>query len=268
MDRIADFNKVDPTSSSALTRYVQNLARRPMDSLDLGGVQDAVTNLLKLGDIEEAEAIYQAVANYSLASNSGRSKPEFQLSLLKQINLTKQMKPITDALRQVTLAGQKPEAIVKPEGFEQRRNLSTFSDLSEADATKFRLYLIKTHQEPTYLGFWFEFMHDLPHDEAGYNLKLNLLKAGLENASEDGSKAALVLLAGEFWMGDKPALCQKFNELTQSYRDPGKYPQTAESIRMFDALIALRTGKALNLETDLAGFNGSLQCQGGRSPEN
>lgn len=255
MDRIASFIKVDRTSSSSLTSYVQGLAHHPMDSLDLSIVQEAVTDLLESGDIGSAESIYQAAASYSLASNAGRTKPEFQLTLLKQINLAKQLKPVTDAFRQVILNTDKPETVSKPLSFDQRRNLTSFADLTEEDATNFRLYLIKAHQEPPLnFYFWFEFMRDLKHDPADYELKLRMLKAGLENAPDDELKSRLIMYGTGVLDIDIPSLCQNFLNLLQPYNDPIKFPQTTENIRMFNTMLALRTNKLLNLDTELTGF--------------
>ena len=196
-----------------------------------------------------------AVANYNLASDADRTKPEFQLELLKEINRHKQLGPLTDALRQTVLDIDKPDAIAKPATFDLRRNLTTFGDLNGDDANQFRLYLIKTHQEPSSsLGFWFDFMRDQKHDAAAYQLKLNLLKAGLENAPDDESKATLVRFGVGALDIDIPSLRQSFLDLIQPWRDPVKFPQTAESIRMYDDIVALRTGTALNLDTDLGGF--------------
>ena len=257
MDRIGVFNKVDRTSSAQLNAYVQKLAGHPMDSLDLGAIEDAVAGLLLMGDIDSAEAIYHAAADYSFAPNAGHTKPEFQLTLLKQISYAKKLQPLTDALRQATLAAKKPDAITKPAAFDQRRTFTSFADLSEDDATKMRLYLIKTHQEPANLGFWFEFMRDQHHDAAGYELNLSLIKAGLDAAKEDESKAALALFATGVIDVDQPALRQKLLDLVQPFRDPGKFPRTAEQVRMFEAMVALRTAAPFNLDTDLAGFNGA-----------
>jgi tetratricopeptide (TPR) repeat protein len=261
MEKIAAFNKVDRLSSTALTAYVQKLAGRPMDSLDLAVAQDAVIDLLQLGDIDSAQSIYQAAANYSLAPNAGRTKPEFQLTLLKEINQCKEMKPITDALRRATLAIDKPESIAKPATFDARRNFSGFGDLTEDDATSLRLCLIKTHQEPMSLGFWFGFMRDQKHDAAGYALNLSLLKAGLDGAAEDDFKATLVLYGTGVLDIDNPDVRQKYFDLLQPYRDPVKFPHTAENIRLYDALVGLRTGKAVNLETDLAGFTSAYNTE-------
>jgi TolA-binding protein len=258
MDRIASFIKVDRTSSSALTGYVQTLVRQPMDSLNLAIVQDAVANLLQMGDIESAQAIYQSAANFSFASNAGRSKPEFQLTLLKLINLARQLKPVVDALRAATLNTYKPAEIAKPGAFDQRRNLLNLTDLTEEEATKFRLYLIKIHQESLSLNFWFELMRDEKHDAANYAFKLDLLKAGFESAPDDATRATLVLFGSGVLDIDNPDLREKFLTLMQPYRDPVKYPQTLENIRLYDAEVALRTGKASDLETNLAGFTGSF----------
>ena len=57
MDRIAAYDKIDRDSSTAQLAYVQNLAQHPMDSLNLGIAQDAVSNLLQRGDLESAETL-------------------------------------------------------------------------------------------------------------------------------------------------------------------------------------------------------------------
>ena len=254
MDRIAAYNKIDRTSSAAQTAYVQGLAQHPMDSLDLAVAQDAVSNLLQMGDVDSAEAIYHAAANYTLSPDAGRTKPEFQLTLLKEINEVKQLAPLTDAMRQAVLAANPPAAINKPPAFDQRRNLTTFGDLTEDDANQYRLYLIKTHQEPINLNFWFDFMRDQKHTDAGYQLNLSLLKAGLDHATEDESRALLVLFGEGSLDIDIPALRKSFLDLLQPYRDPVKFPLTSENIRMYDDEIALRTGATLNLDSDLGGF--------------
>jgi hypothetical protein len=257
MNRLATFIKVDRYSTTALAGFVLDLAKHPMDSLDLAFAQDAVASLLQLGDIDSAEAIYHAAADYSLDPNAGRSKAEFQLTLLKEIDQARQLKPVTDAFRLATLAADKPETIEMPPTFDQRRNLATFGDLSEEDATRFRLYLIKLHREPFSVDFWFNFMLDQKHDAAGYDLKLSLLKAGLENSSDDDTRAALVLFGTGVLDIDNPSLRQKFLDLLQPYRDPVKFPETTENIRIFDTLVALRAGKPADFTGFTSVFNQS-----------
>jgi hypothetical protein len=101
-------------------------------------------------------------------------------------------------------------------------------------------------------------MADLPHDQAGADLQLALFKTGLEAASDDESRASLVRFTSGVLDLDNPDLLQRFNALIQPYRDPSKYPQTMENIRMLDVATLLRQGKSVNLETDLTGFNDSL----------
>ena len=139
-------------------------------------------------------------------------------------------------------------------GFDQRHNLLTFGDLTEENANQYRLYLIKTHPEHDSPGFWFEFMRDQKHDAASFQLNLVLLEAGLQSASEDEDRAAFVRFGEGVLDIDNPALRKSFLDLIQPYRDAVKYPQTSESIRMHDDIVALRTGSKLNLETDLDGF--------------
>ena len=258
LDRLGSFLAVDRTSSPAVLGFVRGLTRNPMDSLSLGMTEDAVDNLLQSGDIDSANAIYQAAADYPLASNAGRSKPEFRLSLLKKINLARELKPAIDALRQAVLDTEKPETIAKPASFDQRRDLSTFGDVTDAEATTYRLYLIKIHQEPLSLDFWFGLMFDQKHNPAGYALNLKLLKAGLSSEADDRIKAQLVQFGWESLDIDNPSLRQTLLTLVQPYRDPVKFPQTMENIRMLDAFVALRTGRTVNLNTDLAGFTSEL----------
>jgi hypothetical protein len=185
------------------------------------------------------------------------------LTLLKLINQAKQLKPVIDALNQATLNACKPESIVKPATFDQRRKFSSFADLSGEDATNFRLYLIKLHRENLSLPFWFEFMQDLKHDSSANELKLSLIKAGLENAPDDETRAIFVQVGWGVLDIDNVPLRQKFLDLVQPYRDSAKYPQTMENIRMFDTILAFRTGKTINLDSDLTGFgsdNATLAC--------
>jgi len=258
LDRIASFLMVDRNSSSALLNDVQERARHPMDSLDLGLAQDTVAILLQAGDIDSARKIYQAAAHYSFAPHAGTTKPEFQLKLLKQINPATQLKPTLDALRQTTLRMDEPETIDKPHAFEERRNLTSFGDLDEEDAAKFSLYLIKLHQEPLNLGFWFDFMKDREHTPDGYARNLSLLQAGMENSPDDETRATLVRFGSAVLDIDNPSLRQKFLDLVEPYRDPVKFPHTTEDIRMFHTVVALRTGQMNNPETELAGFTSEL----------
>jgi hypothetical protein len=254
MDRLGSFIKIDRTSP-ALTAFVRKLEEHPMDSLDLAFAQDAVVTLMQLGDVESAEVIYHEAARYSLASDANRSKAEFQLSLLKIINPGRQLKPVTDALRAATLALDKPETITKPDSFDQRRDFASLDDVSEEDATKYRLYLIQQHREPFSINFWYDFMRDQERDAAGYDLKLSLLKAGLDSSPDDETRAYLVLYGMDVIDIDNVPLRQKFLDLVQPYRDPVKFPQTMDNIRMFDTLLALRTGKPVELTGFTSTFN-------------
>jgi hypothetical protein len=129
---------------------------------------------------------------------------------------------------------------------------------SPEDATKIRLYLIKTHQTPVSLYFWYEFMADLHHDQTNADLDLSVIKAGLEAAPDDESRALLVRFSSGVLDSDDPVILERLESLIEPYRDPVKLPQTMESIRMFDVAMLLRQGKSVNLETDLTGFNESL----------
>jgi hypothetical protein len=257
LDRLGLFIEVDRTSP-AISGFVRGLAQHPMDSLSLGMTEDAVDNLLQMGDIDSANAIYKAAADYPLASNAGRSKSAFRLSLLKKINLARELEPAVDALRKAALTAEKPETITKPKSFEQRRDLITFGDLTEEEATQYRLYLIKIHQEPLSMDFWLELMLDQKQNPTGFGFNLSLLTAGLESAADDRIKAQLVQFGSEALDIDNPSMRQALLNLAKPYRDLVKFPQTMENIRMFEVYVALRTGRAVNLNTDLAGFTSEL----------
>jgi hypothetical protein len=107
---------------------------------------------------------------------------------------------------------------------------------------------------PVDLEFWISFMLDRRLESGAEDLTLRLLKAGFDNAPDEDFRSGLVDVG--FWLLDidNPSLRQKLLDLMKPYRDPVKYPQTMENIRMYDAVVALRTGKAINLDTDLGGF--------------
>jgi transglutaminase-like putative cysteine protease len=256
--RLGAFLRVDRASSPALLAYAQSLARRPMDETDFALTEDTAYQLLQNGDVASAEAIYHAMAGCNVAPNSGISKPEQQLRLLKEINFTKKLKPVLDAFRAVTLAAYPPASITQPPGFAQRRELELFDDLSEDDATRFRLYLLKLHQEPVDSGFWLYFMRDTGHAAAGPALVLRLLRAGLAATDDDSTKATLVQFGHWTVDIDNPDARRQFLSLLQPYRDSVKFPQTMENIRMYDLSLALRQGHAINPLSDFAGFTSPI----------
>ncbi len=255
IERLAPLVRIDHTSSADLVGFIQKLAQHPMDSLDLDLVQDALSYILQSLDLDAAQTVYQAAAGYTLAPDAGKTRPELQLILLKQINRAKPLKPIVEALRKECLSHYKPETIEKPATFDQRRDLANFGDLSDEEATRFRLYLIKTHQEPIDLEFWAEFMRELPHDATRYDLVLSLLKAGLASTTEDYLKSSLVFYGSDAIDLDEPALRQRLLDIVKPCRDPVAFPQTAEYIRLLDATLALRLGNPINLEADLSGYS-------------
>ena len=229
-----------------------------MEDVDLYIVEDTITYLLTIGDIPSAQAIYQASANYSFAPDVKTSHPEFQLTLLKQINTAKNLQPALEALRNIVLAAYPPDSITMPAGFDDRRNNADLEDLPYDQATQIRLYLIKTRQNTATLEFWYDFMGDVPHNTTGEDLSLNLIKAGIANAADDESLAFQVSYGSDEIDIDNPGVREKFLELIQPYRDPSKYPQAMENIRLFDTATSLRLGKPVNLDTDLAGFTASF----------
>ena len=110
------------------------------------------------------------------------------------------------------------------------------------------------HREPLELSFWSDLMQDLPRDEIGNNLKLRLVKAGLENSDDDEIKASLIGYGSETLDTDNPVLLQRLMDLSKPYRNSVKLPHTAETIRMLDAETELRQGSSLNVESSFAGF--------------
>jgi hypothetical protein len=260
-DRIGAFIKVDSTSSAALNANVQDMAKHPLDTLDIACIQDTVAYLMQLGDTDSIKALYQASANFTVAPTATTTKPELQLSLLKQLNYATAIKPTIDAFRQTILAAYKPESISAPAGFAQRRNLTTFNDLSPEDATNMRLYLIKMHREPFDLSFWYYLMRDLPHNAAGAEINLSLLKAAFDTSADDDQKASFVSFGTATLDLDNPSLRAKFMDLLKPYRDPVKFPHTTENIRMVDVSMALRDGTPVNLATELTGLTSSQNVQ-------
>jgi tetratricopeptide (TPR) repeat protein/transglutaminase-like putative cysteine protease len=257
IEKLALFLNVDRTSSSALTAALAPITKGPVSELDFGLVEDTVTYLLQLGDIPSAQAIYQASSSYTFATDVKTSRPEMQLTLLRPINAAKELQAALEALRKTVLAAHPPDSITKPVGFDDRRNYSDLEDLSYEQATAIRLYLIKIHQAPPSLSFWYEFMFDLPHDSTNADLCLALIKAGLDNTVDDETKAFQVSYGSGVLDIDNSAVRDKFTALIQPYRDPGKFPQTTECIRLFDASTNLRLGKPVNLDVDLGGFTAS-----------
>jgi len=257
IDKLATFLNVDRTSSSALTAALTPITKGPMSELDLGLVEDTVTYLLHLGDIPSAQAIYQASSNYPFGTDVKTSRPELQLTLLKQINAAKELQPALEAFRKTVLAAYPPDGIAKPTGFDDRRNYADLEDLTYDDATRYRLYLIKTHQASPALYFWYEFMGDLPHDATNGELCLSLIKTGLDNTADDDTKAYQVSYGSSVLDIDNPTVRDKFTALIQPYRDPNKFPLTMENIRLFDVSTGLRLGKPLSLDVDLGGFTAS-----------
>jgi hypothetical protein len=257
LEKLAPFLKVDRTSSAALNAAIVPITKGPMSEIDINLVEDTVTYLLQLGDIASAQAIYQASANYTFAPDVKTSRPEMQLTLLKQIDAARNLQPALENFRKIVLAAYPPESITKPAGFDDRCSYTDLEDLTYEEATAYRLYLIKTHQQPPELYFWYEFMGDLPHDDAHAALCLNLIKAGLDNTADDESKAYQVMYGSGDIDIDDSDVREKFIALLQPWRDPAKFPQTMENIRLFDAETALRLGKPVHLDIDLSGFTAS-----------
>ncbi|SDT97578.1 Transglutaminase-like superfamily protein [Verrucomicrobium sp. GAS474] len=252
IERIVAYMKTDKSSPAALRGYIQKQAEGPMDALSLDLVQNALFYILQSLDLDSAQAIYQAAASYTLTADAGQTKPEFQLKLLKQINLTKPYAPIITTLRKECLAWRAPSSISKPPTFDQRRDFGNFNDLSQEDAIAFRLYLIKSAQDPVDLEFWEDLFSDLSHSDAGGKAVLRLLQAGLQSTEDDDFTSYLVS-AGDYALDiDNTETRQKFLDIVKPYRNAAKFPQTVERLSLIDAQIALRSGNPINLEFALA----------------
>lgn len=252
--RTDEFIRVDRTSESALTSCVLKASQHPMDSLDLGLVEDSVSYLLVSGHIEAAESIYHASATYTLGDNAGMTRPEFQLRLLRMINSSKNYAPLFNAFHKTVLDLYKPDTIKKPAGYDQRLNFESFGDLSEEEAKQFRLYLIKNHQEPLSILFWQAFSEDYRNDAEGVALKLALLKVGFQNSTDDDVRAILVRW-GMYGMDiDDATQRESFLSLIKTNQDASKYPHMSEQIRVLNAQVALRDGKTDDIETNLSGM--------------
>ena len=257
LDEEAPFLAADHTSSAALNAAVQNLIKGPMDAIQLNLAADSVSDLLVLGDIPSAQALYQASANFTFSPDVKLSRPEVQLDFLKRINAARQLLPVTETFHNLVLAAYPPEKINKPEGYDDRRSYSKLDDLPDDRAVQIRLYLIKVHQAPPTLAFWYDFMAGLPPNSANANLNLSLIKAGLGAVTDDESRAALVRLGSGVLDTDNPDWREKLLAVFAPYRDPSKFPLTMENIRLFDTAISLRLGKPLNLDAELSGFTAS-----------
>ena len=237
--------EVDKSSNPALLAYALHLLQNPLDEQGRTWLYHTVYFLLRNGDTGSADQIAQTFSKLH-ATPATVGPLRSLLGLIQgEIAQARQIQLARDALRDAVLKAYPPDTLTKPESFDLQRDGINLDDLSEADATRYRLYLIKMKQDVPTPSFWSAFIQDLPLDAKGYDLKLALFKILLQSAASDASRGSLLMSASDtlsLFNVDQPAT-QKLMGLLQFYRDNAQFPETNKGIHALDAYLALNGGR-------------------------
>ena len=207
--------------------------------------QRMIQRLAFAGRLEDAQKLAQGFSSARYQDSIARDKSSYQLTALKVISYARTINPVHAAMRAAYLEKRNIPADTTSDDVPWRGALGL--DLTEAEATKVREGWLRDGVWPRDgLDFWFDLTGDLPHSPATEELRLSVLRAGLEKIADDQMRAQLITRCRSFVDIDDPSTRARLEELLKPLRSLVEAPLTRDALREHDLSVRLRIGEAVD----------------------
>lgn len=251
----------DPLKVESLEKNFYQLCASPVTNVAQAGMYQMYAGVLRLGDLDAAERMYNQLDQVSIAPGADGSIPALKLEYLKLLKNTRKWLPMANALREATLKCFSPELIRRPANYGDLREPGN-SDLSCVNnAREILLYRISNHLvDASDLEFWEDFSRRLDVEKYS-DLRRELAAIMIEKAPDDQGRAAAVMGALDVIdlddAGDRAAIMA----VGEKYQDASLHPLTARSLYLLGAKLAFRSGDAALYEQKVVKNGASKNLQ-------
>lgn len=258
---IADFRRealaVDRSSGKAINSFCINLLEGELTPLKHEELKRCFLRLLEMDQIDLADQVYKKLTEVSATMPNDSSLISLQMGCLKSLNHFKLWRPAVNAMRDIVLHHFPESQTAEPEFYGTLSDPLRLGFLSEAAATKARLYQIATRQvDLTNIEFWKEFIRDWDPTEARSRLTLDLASAALQRLPGDAEKAMIIMSFCFLMDLDDPKVNEAMVSLVKPFRDAEQFPASSQMIRMFEVQSKWRKGEMMELERSLSTLRG------------
>jgi tetratricopeptide (TPR) repeat protein len=230
----------------------ESLLRKPFTGASRDVFQHIVIRLSAHGEFEKAKRLIDALGAMAPAMDPENQKAVIQLAMLKVLSHDQKWRPANQAIRELVLSrfGQDSPGRVPAVPSSDYRMLAL--NLPAQEATRLRLRAIRigyfTGQSDY---FWVEFLRDLPRTAENLVLRSAALRAAIESAPDDETRAEAIRITTEVMDIDSPEERAIAAQLLAPQRKVNNLAKTADALRLFDFWVALRTGAPMDVRAAL-----------------
>lgn len=250
-DSLLVFAQADRFKVDEIQLALEKLAKEPLDQYSMDAFRQLFLELLRHGDLEAAETIYRNASALEIDPTAGSSAAALRLAMLKALKPVRAWTPLHQALRKCVQEDDFSIPSEQPEIIEQYRGLSDLHLLSQEQAWDVQLFQIGVGYFPREdFAFWTSVLESLT-DVGRQDLSLRLFETALKEAPGDEERAAILNGSVYTFDIDNPEIRATVADLVRPYRDRNQFPLTFSAIRAAEISFALRTGEAIDLETEV-----------------
>ena len=233
-------------------QLADSLLRKPFTGASRDVFQHIVTHFSANGQFEKAKRLIDALGAMAPAMDPENAKAALQLAMLKLLSHDQKWRPANNAMREIVL-GRFGKDSPEPAPAIPNADYRIFSlNLPAQEATQLRLEAIRIgHFTGQCDYFWVQFLRDLPRTPENLVLRSAALRAAIENAPDDETRAEAIRMTTEVMDIDSPEERGIAAEVLAPQRKANDISKTADALRLFDFWVALRTGAPLDVRAAL-----------------
>jgi hypothetical protein len=242
------FLEVDRNSVGDLKALVGEFTARELAVVDLDVISYAVTDLIRLGDLDATRAVVAGVPDWNLSTDVTQTKESLQLDFARQLRAAEAVHPVREALLKLAAARLPAPPAEPPAAYAARRLRTRVPSFSRPVTYETLRYLLKVHAtSPTNLWFWHALMDSFPSTPENRALAFDLIQAALTAAPDDAVRADVIDTLANALDNDEPEIRARIIALITPYAQPVEAPLTTAQIRLFEIHVALRLGQPVDL---------------------
>ena len=232
------------------------LLGRPMDLGDQIFFGDLFQRLLNRGALDAAQRVVEALPRLRLAGGDTIDASRMRLELLQALSETRDLLPVAEALRRVVFERLDAGKVGRPDFWSDFRLRDAIDLMEVREARNARLWeLVAGETDLRLLPWWMgSLLQVLPPGAERGELALELALGAARTTPDDETRQWFVLFGMDGIDDDDPDRMERFFRGLEAWRDPTRFPQTGEILRVLEATAALRRGE----DPDLAAALGTL----------
>ena len=230
----------------------ESLLDKPFTGASRDVFQHIVSHLSAHGEFEKARRLTGALGAMAPAMDPENAKSAIQLAMLKIVSHDQKWRPPNNAIREIVLGRFGKDAPESAPAVPSSDYRLLSLNLPAREAAQVRLQAIRLGRFTGQCDyFWVQFLRDLPRTPENLILRSTALRAAIESASDDETRAEAVRMTTEVMDIDSPEERGIAAELLAPQRKTNNFANTADALRLFDFWVALRTGAPMDVRAGL-----------------